>query len=260
MTLNSPQCSLVGDSDELVGLAVPIDRGGFMVGRSWEAVLRLPNDGVSRFHARVERSKDGVLVLSDLGSSNGTFVNGRRLKQPQTLRHGDRVRFGPRCCFVVRYGEHGGLETLELIDPTHSDGTLDLLAKRNEGRLHLGRREYEAASRLFSEVLGALEANPTVAAEDRGELLTELARCHVEMGAHARALPLLRLAIELLEGTSAGAKTLALARFGLARALNEDAPDEAQRVAAVAAASLPRGDSLRREIEAWIAVADPARP
>lgn len=251
-----PQCALIGDSDELFGMAVPIDRGGFIVGRSWEASLRLLNDGVSRFHARVDRGKDGSLVLSDLGSSNGTFVNDARVMEPRALGQGDRVRFGPLCTFIVRYGEHAGGETLELVEPTHSDETLELLAKRNQGRLHFAHREYEAAAAQFSDVLKALDSNLTVAAEDRAELLTELARCHVDMGAHARAQPLLRLAIELLDGASAGTRSLALAKFGLAQALATDEPDQAQRLAAEAATALPEADSVRQDIEAWIAVGD----
>lgn len=51
--------------------------------------------GVSRVHASVERNED-VLTLIDLGSSNGTFLNGQRLApdNPRVLRDGDEVRFG----------------------------------------------------------------------------------------------------------------------------------------------------------------------
>jgi pSer/pThr/pTyr-binding forkhead associated (FHA) protein len=51
--------------------------------------------GVSRIHAAIERSDD-VLTLVDMGSSNGTQLNGQRLKpdQPRVLRDGDEVRFG----------------------------------------------------------------------------------------------------------------------------------------------------------------------
>lgn len=50
-------------------------------------------EGVSRAHARVARDGDGF-VLHDLGSSNGTFVNGQRLAGPHRLRSGDRIRLG----------------------------------------------------------------------------------------------------------------------------------------------------------------------
>jgi hypothetical protein len=51
--------------------------------------------GVSRRHAAVEPSED-TLMLFDMGSSNGTFLNGQRLlpNQPRVLRDGDELRFG----------------------------------------------------------------------------------------------------------------------------------------------------------------------
>jgi hypothetical protein len=51
--------------------------------------------GVSRHHAVLELKED-TLVLSDAGSSNGTYLNGQRLapNQPRVLRDGDEVKFG----------------------------------------------------------------------------------------------------------------------------------------------------------------------
>lgn len=51
--------------------------------------------GVSRLHATIERNED-VLTLIDLGSSNGTHLNGQRLTphQPRVLREGDEIRLG----------------------------------------------------------------------------------------------------------------------------------------------------------------------
>jgi pSer/pThr/pTyr-binding forkhead associated (FHA) protein len=51
--------------------------------------------GVSRQHAAIEVSEETVMLL-DVGSSNGTFLNGQRLlpNQPRLLRDGDEVRFG----------------------------------------------------------------------------------------------------------------------------------------------------------------------
>ncbi len=50
--------------------------------------------GVSRTHAAIRRSED-TLTLVDLGSVNGTFLNGQRLipNQPRVLRDGDEIRF-----------------------------------------------------------------------------------------------------------------------------------------------------------------------
>jgi pSer/pThr/pTyr-binding forkhead associated (FHA) protein len=51
--------------------------------------------GVSRQHAIIERSDD-TLMLIDVGSSNGTYLNGQKLiaNQPRVLRDGDEVRLG----------------------------------------------------------------------------------------------------------------------------------------------------------------------
>jgi hypothetical protein len=51
--------------------------------------------GVSRVHAAIERSED-TLTLIDMGSSNGTHLNGQRLvpDQPRVLRDGDEIRLG----------------------------------------------------------------------------------------------------------------------------------------------------------------------
>ena len=52
--------------------------------------------GVSRRHAVLERSPNGYLVIKDLGSTNGTFINGQRLQphQDYLLAHGDRLQLG----------------------------------------------------------------------------------------------------------------------------------------------------------------------
>jgi pSer/pThr/pTyr-binding forkhead associated (FHA) protein len=49
---------------------------------------------ISRRHARVVRGADGKLTIEDLGSANGTFVNGERIEAPRMLRVGDLIRVG----------------------------------------------------------------------------------------------------------------------------------------------------------------------
>ena len=52
--------------------------------------------GVSRRHAGIFRTREGILQVSDLGSSNGTFINGLRLQENQfySLNHGDILSLG----------------------------------------------------------------------------------------------------------------------------------------------------------------------
>ena len=64
-----------------------------VIGRSREADVVLDNPAVSRRHARLVRDADGV-VLTDLGSRNGTFRNGRRIVGPVRVDPGDEIRIG----------------------------------------------------------------------------------------------------------------------------------------------------------------------
>ncbi len=73
------------------GPAVTTNRA--VVGRSGECDVRVPGDDVSRKHALVWR-ESGTAWMVDLGSSNGTFLNGARLSGPAPLGEGDRVTFG----------------------------------------------------------------------------------------------------------------------------------------------------------------------
>lgn len=65
-----------------------------LIGRSSDAAVELSDPEVSRRHARLEMSR-GVLYLADLGSSNGTFLNGKMLgDEGIELRVGDDVDVG----------------------------------------------------------------------------------------------------------------------------------------------------------------------
>lgn len=64
-----------------------------LVGRDSQCSLTLSDDSVSRRHALIEPIKNGFL-LSDLDSTNGTYVNEQRIEQSTCLIAGDRVRFG----------------------------------------------------------------------------------------------------------------------------------------------------------------------
>jgi len=64
------------------------------IGRSELCTISLPNDTfVSTVHARIF-ADDGTTFLEDLGSTNGTFLNARRIDQPVPLRRGDRFTIG----------------------------------------------------------------------------------------------------------------------------------------------------------------------
>lgn len=76
---------LVGRSDDRSGLTLDLDLGPYGAAEK----------GVSRRHAMIRRGED-TLTLVDLGSTNGTHLNGQKLNpnQPRVLRDGDEIRMG----------------------------------------------------------------------------------------------------------------------------------------------------------------------
>jgi anti-anti-sigma factor len=77
------------------GRSVAISGSRFLIGRDRSCDLRLGSPMVSKLHAAIEHKVDGI-VLQDLGSTNGTILNGRVLKNDETrLNEGDRIQVGP---------------------------------------------------------------------------------------------------------------------------------------------------------------------
>ncbi|MGQ9474727.1 MAG: FhaA domain-containing protein [Actinomycetota bacterium] len=71
------------------GSTLRLEGSRLSIGRSEENDLVLPDPRVSRFHAEIERAPQGY-VLRDLGSTNGTLVNGRRVRE-RLLEDGDTI-------------------------------------------------------------------------------------------------------------------------------------------------------------------------
>ena len=76
-----------------VGAIVELSEERSLIGRSTEATLRLDSEGVSRAHACILR-KGKTYTIQDLGSTNGTYVDGLRIDRPVTLRDGIRIQIG----------------------------------------------------------------------------------------------------------------------------------------------------------------------
>lgn len=92
----APQASLIRDNAP----PVPIT-GNCSLGRAVGNDVVLVDDRVSRRHATIHSQGEREFWLVDLGSRNGTYLNGRRVSQPTRLRDGDRVQIGP---FALTFG------------------------------------------------------------------------------------------------------------------------------------------------------------
>ncbi|MGK7873117.1 MAG: FHA domain-containing protein [Xenococcaceae cyanobacterium] len=71
-----------------------VDRCCWKIGRSKDNNLVIREPWVSRHHAMLQSTENGEFYLIDLGSRNGTFVNGRRVSVPVILHNADRISLG----------------------------------------------------------------------------------------------------------------------------------------------------------------------
>jgi predicted component of type VI protein secretion system len=88
-----------------------VTRDVTVIGRREDCDLRIPLGDVSRKHCRLIKD-DGVIRIEDLGSSNGTFINGERVQQAQ-LGAGDTLQVGP----VVFVAQVDGMPEEEDLQP-----------------------------------------------------------------------------------------------------------------------------------------------
>ncbi|MCS7273454.1 MAG: FHA domain-containing protein [Fimbriimonadales bacterium] len=88
----APATQLVGLDGALAGQRFTVPPAGLTIGRETDNALVIPDPTVSRHHARIA-IENGTLVVYDLNSTNGTYVNEQRISR-QPLKAGDLVRFG----------------------------------------------------------------------------------------------------------------------------------------------------------------------
>lgn len=87
-----------------VGEMFRIEPGESVIGRGQGVAVRLIDDGISRRHARILQDGDKV-VLEDLQSSNGTYVNGEVIRTAE-LHDGDKIRLGSTTVLKFSYHDH----------------------------------------------------------------------------------------------------------------------------------------------------------
>jgi pSer/pThr/pTyr-binding forkhead associated (FHA) protein len=118
----------------LAGMRWPLNREPVTLGRAPDCDIVLPERQISRYHVRIEWDADGY-VLRDLGSKNGTFVNGERVRgQLYRLRDGDEISLAT----TLQIGFVAGEATLpleEIFMPGH------LVVDEDARRVRLGREE-----------------------------------------------------------------------------------------------------------------------
>ncbi len=118
----------------MAGMRWPLSRMPVTLGRAADCDIVLPERQISRYHVRIEWDADGY-VLRDLGSKNGTFVNGEKVRgQLYRLRDGDEISLAT----TLQIGFVAGEATLPLEEvflPGH------LIVDEDSRRVRLGREE-----------------------------------------------------------------------------------------------------------------------
>ncbi len=115
------------------------DAGELVIGRSSDLDLVLVEDMVSRKHAKVTMAPTGI-TIADLGSTNGTFVNGEKVKRAP-LKEGDRVLIGTNILKLVSISRAAGAPVDSRAAQQKLDATAAAQEKKQAGRAVQGRLE-----------------------------------------------------------------------------------------------------------------------
>ena len=142
---------------------VTLENGNaWRLGRTSDNQIRLPSELVSRQHAMVQRMENGEFFLFDLGSRNGTFLNGTRVTIPAQLNNGDRISLGE---FHISF--HCPARVDEPADPTPESDTMATVvhfAQKKTSVLVVDVRGFTKIAQaidpqLLSQVIGTLFRN-----------------------------------------------------------------------------------------------------
>jgi pSer/pThr/pTyr-binding forkhead associated (FHA) protein len=84
---------------------IPLSQPEFLIGRGADCDLRLRVSSISRHHCLIRLVNEEATIV-DLGSSNGTYLNGERVRSQAPLHNGDELQMG-NCRFQVELGDGG---------------------------------------------------------------------------------------------------------------------------------------------------------
>ncbi len=121
---SKPACLLVVGGD-LNGSIFNLPVGESVVGRNPDCQISLDFQGISRKHFTIQVSDNGTVILQDLGSANGTYLNNKKVEGSAQLNRADMIKIG---AIALKYLPKGDPERLTY-DKLHEDANTDGLTK-----------------------------------------------------------------------------------------------------------------------------------
>ena len=106
--------------------AEPFDQAEITIGRVQGNDIVLPKGNISKRHSRIVL-RDGKFIIVDLKSTNGTYVNGKRISSPQVLKDADKVYIGDFT--LTLEGQGGAAEAEEPDGGGVTGGKIDIPAE-----------------------------------------------------------------------------------------------------------------------------------
>jgi two-component system, cell cycle response regulator len=140
-----------------VGEMYKVPRSEAKIGRGQGCEIRLPDDGVSRHHARLISEGEHILI-EDLESRNGTFLNGNKVSKMVPLADGDKIQIGRTT--ILKFSYHDALEESfheQMYESALRDALTKLFNKRYfldrlDGELRFARRHSTTVAVLMADV------------------------------------------------------------------------------------------------------------
>jgi diguanylate cyclase (GGDEF)-like protein len=165
----APEAVLVVYAGPHLGRVYPLAPGVNVIGRSPSADLSLADEEVSRVHAWVtlRGTSEPEAILEDRGSTNGTYLNDRRIAGPTRLAPGDRIAMGNQVLKLVHMDALERAFHAVLLDQSTRD-TLTGLANRRavleelQGRFDLSRRHRRPLAILMCDLDHFKQINDTL--------------------------------------------------------------------------------------------------